>query len=196
MRSPWAVDVFENNLYWASKETRDLYVQDKFGRGRIHVLRSGLDNVHFVRVQNRVQRDFGTVKNPCEGAPCTHLCLPMPGDAYRCECPQGVQLGEGGQCSAAQDIPPLPIPKECHCTNGGICRLDATCDCGDMEGDFCQKGSTVSRQIIGKFCVSCFHRCTWGSRLGGVGNPKNFHTQIRQNYGIFGWVFKKIQILA
>uniref|UniRef100_A0A914WZW9 Uncharacterized protein n=1 Tax=Plectus sambesii TaxID=2011161 RepID=A0A914WZW9_9BILA len=147
MRSPWAIDVFENNLYWASKETRDLYVQDKFGRGRMHVLRSGVDNVHYVRVQNRVQRDYGAVKNPCEGAPCSHLCLLMPGGSFRCECPEGGQLSDSGQCSA-QDIPALPVPKECPCTNGGTCRIDATCDCGDMEGDYCQKGSTVSRQII------------------------------------------------
>ena len=37
------------------------------------------------------------------------------------------------------------------------------------------------------------HRCTWGLRLGGVGNPNpkkkrrvgNLHMQIRQNYGIY-----------
>jgi hypothetical protein len=61
------------------------------------------------------------------------------------------------------------------------------------------------------------HRCIWGARLedrksesqkrggseiqilksgGGVGNPKYLHMQIRQNYGVFGWEFKKIQILA
>ncbi|PIO53262.1 Low-density lipoprotein receptor repeat class B, partial [Teladorsagia circumcincta] len=31
---PWAIDVFENHLYWVSRETKTLYVQDKFGRGR------------------------------------------------------------------------------------------------------------------------------------------------------------------
>lgn len=147
-RAPWAVDVFENNLYWTSKDAHDLFVQDKFGRGRLHVLSSGLENVHFVRVQNRVQRDFGSVKNPCEGAPCSHLCILMPGGAFRCECPDNDQLANNGQCSA-QNIEPLPVPKACPCTNGGMCRVDATCDCGDMEGDYCQKGSTVSRQIIG-----------------------------------------------
>uniref|UniRef100_A0A0R3R8E4 EGF-like domain-containing protein n=1 Tax=Brugia timori TaxID=42155 RepID=A0A0R3R8E4_9BILA len=29
--------------------------------------------------------------------------------------------------------------------------LDGYCDCGDFEGEQCQKGSTVSRQLIGRF---------------------------------------------
>lgn len=41
----------------------------------------------------------------------------------------------------------LPIPKQCECQNGGICQLDGYCDCGDFEGEKCQKGSTVSRQV-------------------------------------------------
>lgn len=41
----------------------------------------------------------------------------------------------------------LPVPKQCECENGGICQLDGSCDCGDFEGEKCQKGSTVSRQV-------------------------------------------------
>ncbi|VDL67594.1 unnamed protein product [Nippostrongylus brasiliensis] len=50
---PWAIDVFENHLYWVSRETKTLYVQDKFGRGRVAVLASDLEDVHAVRVSQR-----------------------------------------------------------------------------------------------------------------------------------------------
>jgi len=44
----------------------------------------------------------------------------------------------------------LKMPKQCSCQNGGNCLLDGTCDCGDFEGEFCQKSSSVSRQLIGR----------------------------------------------
>lgn len=50
---PWAIDVFENHLYWVSRETKTLYVQDKFGRGRVAILASDLEDVHAVRVSQR-----------------------------------------------------------------------------------------------------------------------------------------------
>jgi len=30
------------------------------------------------------------------------------------------------------------------------CLIDGTCDCGELEGQYCQKASTVSRQLIGR----------------------------------------------
>ncbi|EJW74080.1 hypothetical protein WUBG_15012, partial [Wuchereria bancrofti] len=55
-----------------------------------------------------------------------------------------------GSCAGTR-VDELPIPKQCECQNGGICQLDGYCDCGDFEGEQCQKGSTVSRQLIGRF---------------------------------------------
>lgn len=46
------------------------------------------------------------------------------------------------------------MPKQCLCQNGGACKLDGTCDCGDFEGEFCQKAPTVSRQVN---CTSYRH---------------------------------------
>lgn len=44
----------------------------------------------------------------------------------------------------------MRLPKQCACQNGGKCQVDGTCNCGDLEGEFCQKASTVSRQVIGQ----------------------------------------------
>lgn len=87
-RIPWAIDVFENNIYWVSKVTHDLYVQDKFGRGRLYVLESALTDPHSVRVQQRFARDISNATSACQSAPCTHLCVELPGNGYRCLCPE------------------------------------------------------------------------------------------------------------
>lgn len=42
------------------------------------------------------------------------------------------------------------MPKQCSCQNGGICLINGNCECGEFEGEFCQRSSTVSRQIIGR----------------------------------------------
>ncbi|VDP16975.1 unnamed protein product [Onchocerca flexuosa] len=86
-RMPWAIDVFENNLYWASKESRDLYVQDKFGRGRISVLASNIPNAHNIRVYQRFARDTSRAVSACSQAVCSHLCAELPLNTYTCLCP-------------------------------------------------------------------------------------------------------------
>ncbi|VDD90121.1 unnamed protein product, partial [Enterobius vermicularis] len=147
-RAPWCIDVFENNLYWASKDTQNLYVQDKFGRGRVHVLASDLRNAHSVRIQHRFARDVARASSACQQANCSHLCVELPGKNYACLCPGNNEPLDDGSC-ASPKIEELFVPKQCLCQNGGACKLDGTCDCGDFEGEFCQKAPTVSRQLIG-----------------------------------------------
>lgn len=149
-RMPWAVDVFENHLYWASKETQELYVQDKFGRGRVHVLASQISNPHSVRVQQRFARDTSRAPSVCSRAACSHLCVQLAGGVHTCLCPDHADTLQDGSCAGIA-VDELPLPSQCSCQNGGVCQLDGTCDCGDFEGELCQKGSTVSRQLIGRF---------------------------------------------
>lgn len=64
-RLPWAIDVFENHLYWASKETQNLYVQDKFGHGKVYVLASAIYDVHSIRIQQQFARDVSRAESAC-----------------------------------------------------------------------------------------------------------------------------------
>uniref|UniRef100_A0AC35G4G5 EGF-like domain-containing protein n=1 Tax=Panagrolaimus sp. PS1159 TaxID=55785 RepID=A0AC35G4G5_9BILA len=149
--TPWAIDVFENHLYWASKDTHNLYVQDKFGRGRVYVLESALNDVHSVRIQQRFARDIQRAVSPCARGTCSHFCVPLPGDNFKCLCPMNsTNEGDGNSCSAPK-LDELPLPKQCKCQNGGKCLIGGTCVCNDnAEGEFCQKSSSVSRQLIGR----------------------------------------------
>lgn len=147
--TPWALDVFENHVYWVSKETQTLYVQDKFGRGRSHILASALPDVHSVRVQQRYAKDVRRLKSSCETARCSHLCVELTNNAFRCLCPQNVTELADGTCAGLK-LEALVAPKQCKCENGGRCLIDGNCNCGEFEGEFCQKGSTVSKQLIGR----------------------------------------------
>ncbi|VDN44481.1 unnamed protein product, partial [Gongylonema pulchrum] len=135
---------------------------DKFGRGRVHVLASGIPNAHSVRVQQRFARDVARAKSVCSQSICSHLCVELPLNAFTCLCADDSTQLEDGSCAGTK-VDELPLPKQCACQNGGICQLDGTCDCGDFEGEQCQKGSTVSReamvrkfQLIGRFGSNAF----------------------------------------
>lgn len=147
---PWAIDVFENYLYWVSRETNTLYVQDKFGRGRVSVLASNLEDVHAVRVSQRYARDTIRAKSSCSDATCSHICVELPNSGFSCLCPDNGFPATDGSCSMAR-VDALVIPRQCSCVNGGICKLDGSCECSsDFEGENCQKSNTVSRKLIGR----------------------------------------------
>ncbi|GMT30081.1 hypothetical protein PFISCL1PPCAC_21378, partial [Pristionchus fissidentatus] len=152
---PYAIDVFENNVYWASRETKTLYVQDKFGRGRVAILASDLEDVHAVRVSQKYARDATRVRSPCERAACSHLCVPLAREGFACLCPGSDALpNPDGSCNAPR-MEALIAPKQCKCTNGGLCSLEGTCTClPDFEGEHCEAGSSVSRQLIGRLSGS------------------------------------------
>lgn len=146
---PYAVDVFENHIYWLSRESKTLYVQDKFGRGRVSVLASDLEDGHTVRVSQKYAKDTQRTVSGCERAQCSHLCVSLPSTGFACLCPDGIVPQLDGSC-ATQHVEALTMPKQCKCTNGGKCRLDGSCECtSDFEGDQCEKESSVSRKIIG-----------------------------------------------
>uniref|UniRef100_A0A0K0FI56 Low-density lipoprotein receptor-related protein (inferred by orthology to a C. elegans protein) n=1 Tax=Strongyloides venezuelensis TaxID=75913 RepID=A0A0K0FI56_STRVS len=154
-RAPYAVDVFENNLYWGSKETKTLYVQDKFGRGRLYVLASSLEDIHSVRIQQRFAKDMKRIEGSCKSSDCSHLCVELPNNGFHCICPEGSlqkdNLQSDGKTCSAPKVEALEMPQQCKCENGGICMINGLCDCGDMEGEYCQKGSSVTKQLIGSF---------------------------------------------
>ena len=84
---PYAIDVFENHVYWVSRETKTLYVTDKFGRGRVSVLASDIEDPHVVRINQRYARDSTRARSPCADAKCSHICVVLPRDGFGCLCP-------------------------------------------------------------------------------------------------------------
>ncbi|KAF4524946.1 hypothetical protein B566_EDAN012702 [Ephemera danica] len=120
LKHPISLDVFESDLYWATRDSGELVKQDKFGRGVPVILAKDLVNPSAVKVYHQQRYNLST-SDRCHGSPCSHLCLLVPGANER----------------------PRPLPRVCPCQNGGVCMESdtgstLTCECpADFQGNYC-----------------------------------------------------------
>ncbi|MBN3296498.1 LRP2 protein, partial [Amia calva] len=101
LRSPFSLSVFEDHLYWSTKEKGEVFRQKKFGQGaKLKLLTAGpwLTQVNIYQ-QHKYAR---ATNNPCKGT-CSHLCLLRPG-GYTCACPEGHGFitGSNSECDAGR----------------------------------------------------------------------------------------------
>ncbi|CAH1397949.1 unnamed protein product [Nezara viridula] len=144
LKHPLSLDVFENNLYWVAKDSGELIKQDKFGRGIPVSLAKNLVNPTDVKVYHKAKYNL-SIPNPCEKKPCDHLCLLRPRGDYLCTCPDNTKMIQSETetiCDSATEEP-LPLPRVCHCQNGGLCQEDDTggliCSCpNEFTGSACE----------------------------------------------------------
>jgi low density lipoprotein-related protein 2 len=108
---PYKIDIFENYVYFLSRETGKIAKIDKFGRGALVNLVDNLDLADDFKVfhslkatrncnnnntynnnndnnNNNNKTLFKIVVNPCLNANCSHLCLLKPDQDFECSCPQ------------------------------------------------------------------------------------------------------------
>ncbi|XP_014481783.1 PREDICTED: low-density lipoprotein receptor-related protein 2 [Dinoponera quadriceps] len=152
LKNPVALDVFENNLYWTTKQTGELVRQDKFGRGVPNVIIKNLPNPGGVRIYHQLRYNT-TLRDPCHNDQCTHLCVAIPG-GHRCLCSDSVgplqrpiRDDNERHCDATNERP-LPAPRICRCQNGGRCREEddkLACNCREeFHGEFCEMAAVAA----------------------------------------------------
>lgn len=154
LRHPIALDVFESNLYWATRDTGELIRQDKFGRGVPVTLQRNVVNPSGIKIYHESRYNI-SLKDPCEKSGCSHLCLLVPG-GRRCACPDNTAPIPSHRstheviCDAATERA-RPSPRICPCENGGLCQEDDSgdlmCVClPDFAGNNCERsmGSAYS----------------------------------------------------
>lgn len=107
IKHPFALDVFEDFVYWSDWELEAVMRTNKFGSGNGTVERvvSGVFSVMDVRVQHPFMQP--TTSNRCHAAKCSHLCLPTGDVSYRCMCPSGFELDAADQ-STCRPLAPAP----------------------------------------------------------------------------------------
>ncbi|KAG5887844.1 hypothetical protein JTB14_005610 [Gonioctena quinquepunctata] len=144
LKHPIALDVFESNLYWITRNTGELVKQDKFGRGVPVIIQRDMQNPSSVKVYHDLKYNT-SIPNPCKNSHCSHLCLLVP-NGHRCACPDSATPSQKIKADIHCDSPSekeRPLPRICKCENGGLCVEpeedgDLMCRClPGYQGQYC-----------------------------------------------------------
>ena len=151
LKHPVSLDVFENVLYWTTKETGELIRQDKFGRGVPQIVKSNLETSGAVKIYHPLRYNTSLV-DPCHSSGCSHLCVAIHG-GHRCLCPENPRLllphPSETRCDATEERP-KPAPRICQCQNGGFClesdNNELICQCqNEYQGQYCEVYPAATR---------------------------------------------------
>ncbi|XP_054256859.1 putative vitellogenin receptor [Macrosteles quadrilineatus] len=95
IKHPYAVAVFESNIYWSDWTGQEILRCNKFtGKDRHTVIREKNNRIFGVHIYHPAMMNT-TVRNPCIDAGCSDLCLLAPKSqrrGYTCHCPQNKLL--------------------------------------------------------------------------------------------------------
>jgi low density lipoprotein-related protein 2 len=117
MNHPISIDIFENYVYWVSKDLGTINKVDKLGRGTVTKIIGGLDLITDFKIYNRIK--YPKIENsPCSIANCSHLCLLKDSLDYECSCPDNSKVIDDDLsiCTAPIELE-LDNPLECLCYN-------------------------------------------------------------------------------
>lgn len=137
---PFALALFEDNLYWSEVESDGVFSCNKFtGKGVIMIIRGS--TVKQLTVVHPVLRS--TEQNPCEEK-CDQLCL-LKNKISVCKCADGFQM-VSGKCQL------LEVCTSDYCQNDGICDIverSKRCRCAiGYEGDRCENIVQTSSKAV------------------------------------------------
>lgn len=87
-KHPFSLSVFEDTLYWSDWQSREVLSCNKFtGKNHTVVVKERLAVPYGITVSHYLL-DARQSLNPCDTAPCTHMCLVKPNQNYQCFCPK------------------------------------------------------------------------------------------------------------
>ncbi|KAI1289419.1 Low-density lipoprotein receptor-related protein 2 [Halotydeus destructor] len=152
LSSPYALGVFEDNLFVSNFGTDTITKVNKFdGNSRRIFHRNGV-KAEVMRVAHKVMQPDDT--NACANATCHHLCLLSPGNQYKCSCDSGYTFNLQGRCIRDSDwtgdateidgnAETLIRCDDSLCENGGSCIIineEKKCRCRpDYAGSYCEE---------------------------------------------------------
>ncbi|XP_048451325.1 prolow-density lipoprotein receptor-related protein 1-like isoform X2 [Rhincodon typus] len=102
-RRPFAVALFEDEIFWSDMELRTVQKVDRLGKNRTVLLKRNVQP-HGLKVMHEILQP--QVYNPCEEMGCKHFCLLGPGLKGSCQCGPGMLLADDGlTCLKSEDQP-------------------------------------------------------------------------------------------
>ncbi|XP_056416224.1 low-density lipoprotein receptor-related protein 2-like [Hyla sarda] len=108
IQSPFALAVFEDEIYWSEMKTRTVQKINKKTGKNFSVLIKRHGQPYGLKIMHEVLQP--TTHNPCRKRNCSHLCLLGPGLNASCSCPTGLALSSNLlNCVPLKDLPFLLI---------------------------------------------------------------------------------------
>ncbi|CAL4066593.1 unnamed protein product [Meganyctiphanes norvegica] len=152
LRHPLALDVFESSLYWVTRDSGEMFVMDKFSRGVPVKLTGSFVNPSSIKVFADMRYNTSSMISVCKrDTPCSHLCLIVPNNGYKCACPDNKGFKSNYPSCDAPHEPIKPKPRSCSCLHGADCHKgkDNNLECLCLEGysgEFCE--TYVARLLV------------------------------------------------
>lgn len=84
-KHPYGIAVFEDKLYWSDWHSKSIQSCNKFtGKNRTTIVQDKI--IYDIHIYHSAMQ--GNRENPCQQAPCSHLCLLNANNSYTCDCPK------------------------------------------------------------------------------------------------------------
>ncbi|KAK3787581.1 hypothetical protein RRG08_025912 [Elysia crispata] len=90
---PFALTIFEDELYWTDWETKSINKANKFSGNSVETIHSRLFFPMDIHTMHPQRQPPATSKCGSNNGECSHLCLPHE-SGYTCACPTGLILGQ------------------------------------------------------------------------------------------------------
>ncbi|XP_069832773.1 very low-density lipoprotein receptor-like isoform X2 [Dendropsophus ebraccatus] len=108
IQSPFALTVFEDEIYWSEIKARTVQKINKKSGKNLSVLIKRHGQPYGLKMMHAVLQP--TADNPCRKRNCSHVCLIGPGLNASCSCPTGLVLSSNlFSCVQLKDLPFLLI---------------------------------------------------------------------------------------
>ena len=106
-RQIFGIAIHGELLYWVDKNRR-IKADNKLNASTSVVPRFNGTNIDDIQILSPDNQPALTTGNPCEGHPCSHICV-LAEVSYRCLCPRGFRLGSDGKTCKGE------VQLSCYC---------------------------------------------------------------------------------
>jgi integrin beta 2 len=114
LHHPFAITIYENNLFWSDWRLNAVITADKFTGSNITIFYEASIQPFDVKIMHPSRQPVDVngdgskneILSPCENSSCSHLCLLSTNNTYKCACPHMMRLSDENRhtCEKIKDI--------------------------------------------------------------------------------------------